>query len=88
MNEPAIFPPHGTVDQTNPNLMWTLKAGVWYCFVEGYKIFELKQGVGKWTISGLGRVHVHDVALDPEAAKVYALDWFRIEVKVIQQCLD
>ncbi len=79
MNEQVISPPHGMVDESNSNIKWVLKAGVYYCFLNDYKVFELKQGLGKWTITALGRTCVHTVALDPELAKTYALNWFAEE---------
>lgn len=87
MNEPVISQPHGMVDESNPHIKWVLKAGVWFCFVDDCKIFELKQGVGKWSISALGRTHLHLVALDPELAKTYALHWFVEECQGILKCL-
>jgi hypothetical protein len=64
-------------------LNWTLKAGVHYCFHGQYKLFELKEGLGKWTITMFGNDYIHTVRLDPDQAKAFALARFKEEVAKI-----
>lgn len=65
---------------TENRLEWTLKAGVHYCFHGKDKLFELKQGLGKWTITAFGQDFVHAVPLEPDQARLFALRWFKAKL--------
>lgn len=72
---------------TANEVTWTLKAGVHYCFHGKYKLFELKQGLGKWTITMFGTDFIHPVPLDPDQARLFALNRFQDEVQRVCSCL-
>lgn len=74
--------------QVGMEVNWTLKAGVHYFWCDGYKLFELKQGFGKWTITMFGKDYIHPHPLDPDKAREFALKWFQDEVQKVCGCLS